>query len=64
MNTERTNPNAGAKKKDPSQKKLPVQVYVTGEQIENAGGLETAREIAKSAIIYNGLLSKDTKGKK
>lgn len=55
---ERTNPNAGAKKKPVKEKKTAVQLYVTGQQIEDVGGIDKAREIAKAAIISSGLVKK------
>lgn len=48
----------GAKKKNSEDKSQPVQFYITGKQIENVGGIDKAREIAKAAIIYSGLVKK------
>ncbi len=63
MSTEVIKPKVrrGPKNKPENQKAQNVQIYVTGEEIENAGGIEKAREIAKAAIIYNGLVQKEKK---
>lgn len=41
----------GAKKKDQSNKVVPVTAYVVQSHIDSLGGIEIAREIAKKALL-------------
>jgi len=42
---------AGAKKKADEDKAIPVQVYIKQKIVNDLGGIETARDIARNAIL-------------
>lgn len=40
----------GAKAKDYKDRKHPITVYITGDQIDNKGGIDKCRELALSTL--------------
>ena len=50
----------GAKPKKASEKKKPVQTYITQQQIDDIGGLEKAREVANQALTFEAYKAKNS----